>query len=137
MTFLALAGRWIVANPLTASLIALCATLGTGLAWSHAVTIPLLERQASAAEDAKAKAIEALAGANAATAECNASQDALRAEVDRQSGQIAGLQVQAAAADKRAAAAGAAVVRQPLRPQPAGKTAADVNAYLQSLRSAP
>lgn len=137
MTVLLAMGKWILSNPLTAALIALCAILGTGLGWTHAVTIPLLEHQASAATEARAQATEALAGANAATAECNSSQDALRAKVDDQNAAIQALSVAAAAADQRGDAAGAAVVRQPLRPPPAGKTAADVNAYLHSLRTSP
>lgn len=137
MTFLALAGRWILANPLTAALIALCALLGTSWGWTHTVTIPLLEHKASAALDEKAKATEALAGANAATAECNASQDALRGKIDDQNAAIQALQIAATAADQRGDAAGAAVVHRALPAPPPERTAAAVNAYLQSLRNAP
>ncbi len=137
MTFLLIAGRWLLANPLTAFLLATCAALGVSNGWAHAVTIPLLEHKASAAEEAQAKASIALAGANAATAECNASQDNLRAEVDRQNAQIADLQTQAAAATQRPAAAAAAVIRRPPPTPPADQSAASINVYLQSLRSAP
>jgi hypothetical protein len=137
MTFIVLAGRWLLANPLQACLMAACVALGAAAGWAHAVTIPLLEHEAAAAEESQAKATAALAGANAATAECNASQEELRAQVEQQNQRIADLQAQADASTQRADVAADAAVRKALPMPPADQSAAAVNAYLQSLRSAP
>lgn len=98
--------------------------------WQNYITIPHLKAQDAIDRGATAEA-------NAATAQCNASQDALRATVDQQNQKIAGMQQAATAAAANAASAGKVAAMKPLPPPPADKSAAAVNAYLHSLRSSP
>jgi hypothetical protein len=104
--------------------------LGATVFWDRHVTIPRL-----LAQDAIDKG--AVASANAATTECNASQDALRITVQQQNQQIAALQAHADTAAQKAEAAAASVILKPLPAPPVDKSAAAVNAYLRSLRVSP
>lgn len=104
--------------------------LAGAVAFDHYVIIPHYEAQAKIAT-------ADLQTANAATAESNASQAALRNTVQQQNQQIVQLTARATAAETAAQKIGSAVARKPLRPPPTLKSADAVNAYLQSLRTAP